>query len=95
MDQNKLFNTFLNDGENFTTELGSILLKLEKNPGDRELLNHAFRNAHSLKSEASFLKQTDIIDITGVNDAAVSVLESEIDPRAIRLSVTVIESLRV
>lgn len=64
MDQKKLFNTFLRDGESFTAELGSILLKLEKNPDDRELLNHAFRNAHSLKSEASFLKQTDIIDIT-------------------------------
>ena len=64
MDQNKLFNTFLSDGESFTTELGSILLKLEKHPGDKDLLNHAFRNAHSLKSEASFLKQKDIIDIT-------------------------------
>lgn len=64
MDQNKLFNTFLRDGDSFTAELGNILLKLEKNPGDKELLNHAFRNAHSLKSEASFLKQTDIIDIT-------------------------------
>lgn len=64
MDQNKLFNTFLSDGESFTAELGNILLKLEKNPGDKQLLNHAFRNAHSLKSEASFLKQSDIIDIT-------------------------------
>ncbi len=64
MDQNKLFNTFLSDGENFTAELGSILLKLEKHPDDKELLESAFRNAHSLKSEASFLKQTDIINIT-------------------------------
>jgi two-component system, chemotaxis family, sensor kinase CheA len=64
MDQDKLFNTFLNDGEKFTSELGSILLKLERNPGDKELLNQAFRSAHSLKSEASFLKQNDIIDLT-------------------------------
>lgn len=64
MDQNKLFNTFLRDGESFTAELGSLLLKLEKSPGDKDLLNNAFRNAHSLKSEASFLKQKDIIEIT-------------------------------
>ncbi len=64
MDENKLFNTFLSDGEGFTTELGIILLKLEKQPEDKDLLNRAFRNAHSLKSEASFLKQQDIIDIT-------------------------------
>lgn len=64
MDNNKLFNTFLRDGESFTSELGIILLKLESHPEDKDLLNHAFRNAHSLKSEASFLKQKDIIDIT-------------------------------
>ncbi|RKX88568.1 MAG: hypothetical protein DRP58_00105 [Spirochaetes bacterium] len=64
MDKNKLFNTFLSDGESFTTELGIILLKLEKQPENKDLLNQAFRNAHSLKSEASFLKQQDIIDIT-------------------------------
>ncbi len=64
MDKNKLFNTFLRDGESFTAELGSILLKLEKHPDDKDLLNHAFRNVHSLKSEASFLKQKDIIGIT-------------------------------
>lgn len=64
MDKNKLFNTFLRDGESFTSELGTILLKLETHPEDKDLLNNAFRNAHSLKSEASFLKQKDIIDIT-------------------------------
>ncbi len=64
MDQNKLFNTFLRDGDTFTSDIGSILLKLEKDPENRELLTQAFRNAHSLKSEASFLKQKDIIEIT-------------------------------
>ena len=64
MDKNKLFNTFLRDGESFTSELSTILLKLETHPEDKDLLNNAFRNAHSLKSEASFLKQKDIIDIT-------------------------------
>ncbi len=64
MDQNKLFNTFLSDGISFIAELSNILIKLEKQPGNRDLLNHAFRNVHSLKSEASFLKQQDIIDLT-------------------------------
>ena len=64
MDKNKLFNTFLRDGESFTSELGKILLKLETHPDNKELLDHAFRNAHSLKSEASFLKQENIIEIT-------------------------------
>ena len=64
MDQNKLFNTFLSDGISFIAELSNILIKLEKQPGNKDLLNHAFRNVHSLKSEASFLKQQDIIDLT-------------------------------
>jgi len=64
MDQNKLFNTFLSDGISFIAELSNILIKLEKQPGNRDLLNHAFRNVHSLKSEASFLKQQDIIELT-------------------------------
>ena len=64
MDQNKLFNTFLSDGISFTTELSDILLQLEKEPRNMDLLNHAFRNVHSLKSEASFLKQQAIIDLT-------------------------------
>ncbi|MEA1910565.1 MAG: ATP-binding protein, partial [Spirochaetota bacterium] len=64
MDKNKLFNTFLRDGESFTAELGTILIGLESHPEDKDLLNLAFRNAHSLKSEASFLKQKNIIEIT-------------------------------
>ncbi len=64
MDQDKLFNTFLRDGDIFTSEIASILLKLEKQPENKDLLAEAFRNAHSLKSEASFLKQENIIDIT-------------------------------
>lgn len=57
---NSLFNSFLRDSEGFIKELNRSLLALEQKPGDRSLIDALFRNAHSLKSEADYLNQSEI-----------------------------------
>lgn len=55
MNSDKLMDTFLEDARTFTERLGALALQLEKEPGNPDLLEQAFRAAHSLKSEASYM----------------------------------------
>ncbi len=64
MSEKKLFKTFISDGRNFIDNLVHILEELKKNPGNSELITQAFRNAHSLKSEAAFLKEEEVLKIS-------------------------------
>ena len=57
---NSLFHSFLRDSEEFIKALNRSLLALEQNPDDRAQIDALFRNAHSLKSEADYLNQTEI-----------------------------------
>lgn len=57
---NSLFHSFLRDSEEFIKALNRGLLALEQNPRDHDQIDALFRNAHSLKSEADYLKQTEI-----------------------------------
>ncbi len=57
---NSLFLSFLRDSEEFIKALNRSLLTLEQKPGDRAQIETLFRNAHSLKSEADYLNQTEI-----------------------------------
>ena len=47
---------FLRDASGFCESLRQAFTKLEAQPDDRDLVHQAFRYAHSLKSEAQFLK---------------------------------------
>ncbi len=58
--KNSLFYSFLRDSEGFIKQLNKSLLALEQDPKDRSLINTLFRNAHSLKSEADYLNQSEI-----------------------------------
>ncbi|MCF7913640.1 MAG: Hpt domain-containing protein [Spirochaetaceae bacterium] len=58
--QSSLFNSFLRDSESFIKGLNRSLLALEQNPRDPNHIDELFRNAHSLKSEADYLNQTEI-----------------------------------
>ncbi|MFO7731154.1 MAG: ATP-binding protein [Spirochaetia bacterium] len=58
--QNSLFHSFLRDSESFIKGLNRSLLALEQNPRDITYIDELFRNAHSLKSEADYLNQTEI-----------------------------------
>ena len=58
--QNSLFYSFLRDSESFIKGLNRSLLALEQNPRDPNHIDELFRNAHSLKSEADYLNQTEI-----------------------------------
>lgn len=64
MSEKKLFKTFVQDSRNFIDNLIQIVDELLKNPGNTELILQAYRNAHSLKSEAAFLKEEEIVEIS-------------------------------
>lgn len=61
-DSTSLYSSFLADGESYVQNLNSLILKLESEPESEETLHQAFRNAHSLKSEASYLNETEIAE---------------------------------
>ncbi len=64
MSEKKLFKTFVSDSRNFIDNMVHIIDELKKNPGNNELITQAFRNAHSLKSEAAFLKEEEVLKIS-------------------------------
>ncbi len=52
--------TFLEDSGTVVNRINKNLLQLEKNPRDIELIHNTFREIHSLKSEASYLRLNDL-----------------------------------
>ncbi len=64
MSEKKLFKTFVQDSRNFIDAILQLLSNLEKDPGNSELILHAYRNAHSLKSEAAFLREEEVVKIS-------------------------------
>lgn len=80
MSEKKLFKTFVSDSRNFIDNMVHIIDELKKNPGNNELITQAFRNAHSLKSEAAFLKEEEVLKISHSME---SILEKYRKPGAI------------
>ncbi len=56
----KLFDTFIQDSSAIIGNLNKILIELEAEPGREELIHDAFREIHSLKSEAAYLHLDEI-----------------------------------
>ncbi len=63
MSEKKLFKTFVVDSRNFIDAIVHIITTLEQDPGNSELILQAYRNAHSLKSEAAFLREEEVVKI--------------------------------
>ncbi|MFO7849610.1 MAG: ATP-binding protein [Spirochaetia bacterium] len=82
-----LYTSFLQDGDTYIQNLNSILLRLEKSPDSKELVTQAFRNAHSLKSEASYLNESEIAEaahnmestLDGIDPSSVSLDREKFD----------------
>jgi len=64
MSEKTLFKTFVTDSRNFINTINHIMHQLQSNPGNTELILQAYRNAHSLKSEAAFLKEEEVVGIS-------------------------------
>ncbi len=60
MDPNKLKDLFLSEAEDILQKIDDILLRLEKNPGDKKLLEEIMRAAHTLKSSSAAMGHTGI-----------------------------------
>jgi two-component system, chemotaxis family, sensor kinase CheA len=56
----KLFDTFIQDSSAIIGNLNKILIELETGPEREELVHDAFREIHSLKSEAAYLHLDEI-----------------------------------
>ncbi len=76
---NNLYTSFIGDGEHYVQNLNSLFLELEKNPGSSELIRQAFRNAHSLKSEASYLNESEIAEVAHEMESALDVESGTLD----------------
>lgn len=48
----RLYNTFVDNAREWLIEFENGLLSLEKNPSEKETINHIFRIAHNLKSSS-------------------------------------------
>jgi two-component system, chemotaxis family, sensor kinase CheA len=75
-DNRALYVSFLADGANYLQNLNSLLLRLEQEPKSTKLRTQAFRNAHSLKSEASYLNETEIAKAAHELESRLEELES-------------------
>ncbi len=75
-DNRALYASFLADGANYIQNLNSLLLRLEQEPKSAELRTQAFRNAHSLKSEASYLNESEIAKAAHELESRLEELES-------------------
>lgn len=57
---NKLYRSFFSDAAEWIVDLENCLLRLEKSPMDKELINKIFRIAHNLKSTSGTVGLNDI-----------------------------------
>ncbi len=63
MSEKKLFKTFVVDSRNFIDAIVQLIKTMEQDPGNSEYILQAYRNAHSLKSEAAFLREEEVVKI--------------------------------
>lgn len=60
----KLYCLFIDNAREWVLELENGLLRLEKCPADRELINNIFRIAHNIKSTSGTVGLEDIYNFT-------------------------------
>jgi two-component system chemotaxis sensor kinase CheA len=59
----ELLQDFLMESSELLSDVDSKLVDLEKNPGDRGLLNDIFRGFHTIKGGAGFLNATELVTL--------------------------------
>lgn len=64
MDMSKYLDVFLEESAEYLQNLNDYLLRLEKNPDDKETINAIFRVAHTLKGMAGSMGFTDMGELT-------------------------------
>ena len=58
-----LLQDFLQEASDLLSDVDNKLVDLEKDPGDRRLLNDIFRGFHTIKGGAGFLNATELVTL--------------------------------
>jgi two-component system chemotaxis sensor kinase CheA len=74
---NKLYCLFIANAREWILELENGLLRLEKSPADRELINNIFRIAHNIKSTSGTVGLEDIYKFTHKVEDILSLVRQE------------------
>jgi two-component system chemotaxis sensor kinase CheA len=67
---------FLSEAEEILSESNNVLVKLEKEPANKDLLNDLFRQSHTLKSMAQSMGYEEITGLTHSMEATLSLLRA-------------------
>jgi two-component system chemotaxis sensor kinase CheA len=58
-----LLQDFLQEASDLLSDVDNRLVELERDPGDRRLLNDIFRGFHTIKGGAGFLNATELVTL--------------------------------
>ncbi len=72
----ELIKQYVAETDELLDSLEQELLEIEKNPGNVELADNAFRSLHTLKGNAGFLDYTDIVTITHISENFLELVRS-------------------
>ncbi len=72
----EIFEEYVIEAKEHLENLEQKLLELEKNPGDKELINSAFRSMHTIKGGASFLGLNVIVETAHLAEEVLGKLRS-------------------
>lgn len=74
----ELISDFCEEARDILTEIGSKILELEENPGNKELLQELFRSAHTLKGSSGIVGATAVSEVSHILE---ELLEALLDGR--------------
>ncbi len=84
----EIIKQYLAETDELLDSLEQELLEIEKNPGNVELADNAFRSLHTLKGNAGFLDYTDIVTITHISENFLEFVRSgELEPSHSQISI--------
>ncbi len=92
-----LLQDFLQEAGDLLSDVDSKLVDLEKDPGDRHLLNDIFRGFHTIKGGAGFLNATELVTLCHLTENLFDRLrngEMELSPGLMDTIMTATQSVR-
>ncbi|GHU28933.1 hypothetical protein AGMMS50256_12500 [Betaproteobacteria bacterium] len=92
-----LLQDFLQESSDLLSDVDNKLVDLEKDPGDRRLLNDIFRGFHTIKGGAGFLNATELVKLCHLTENLFDKLrnaEKELNPELMDTIMAATQSVR-
>jgi two-component system chemotaxis sensor kinase CheA len=92
-----LLQDFLQESSDLLSDVDNKLVDLEKDPGDRRLLNDIFRGFHTIKGGAGFLNATELVTLCHLTENLFDKLrnaERELTPELMDIIMAATQSVR-